>query len=225
MNSVPAKPWKARAWLFDLDGTLVDTAPDLGHAANLVRAEAGLGPLPLADYRPAASSGARGLLAIALGLKPEDANFLPNRNSFLAHYRAGIARASRPFPGIPELLLMLDLRGLRWGVVTNKPDWLTQPLLAELGLANRAACVISGDTAPKAKPAPDPLFLACHRMGLKPKDCVYVGDDLRDIQSAKAAKMRSIAAAWGYLGKDESIASWGADAIVDSAAALQAMVG
>lgn len=219
------KSWKAKAWLFDLDGTLVDTAPDLGDAANRVRAEAGLGPLPLAMYRPAASSGARGLLAIALGLKPEDAAYLSNRNSFLAHYRVGLARASRPFPGIAELLLMLDLRGLRWGVVTNKADWLTQPLLAELGLATRCACIVSGDSAGKPKPAPDPLLLACRKLGLKPKDCVYVGDDLRDIQSAKAAKMRSIAVAWGYLGSTEPIEVWGADAIVQTPAALQAMVG
>ncbi|MGQ0618543.1 MAG: HAD family hydrolase [Panacagrimonas sp.] len=225
MNPGSPKPWKAQAWLFDLDGTLVDTAPDLGHAANKVRAETGLGPLPLAAYRPAASSGARGLLAIALGLKPEDPAFLPNRNSFLAHYRAGIARTSRPFPGIPELLLMLDLRGLRWGVVTNKPDWLTQALLAELGLLKRCACVISGDTAPKPKPAADPLLLACRRLALKPRDCVYVGDDLRDIQSAKAAKMRSVAAAWGYLGGSEPIGRWGADAIVETPAALQTLVG
>lgn len=219
------KPWKARAWLFDLDGTLVDTAPDLGHAANQVRAEVGLPPLPLTDYRPVASAGARGLLAVALGIKPEDESFPLHRGSFLAHYRAGIARASRPFPGVAELLLTLELRGLRWGVVTNKPDWLTQPLLAELGLLKRAACVVSGDSAARAKPAPDPLLLACRTMNLKPRDCVYVGDDLRDVEAARAAGMRSIAAAWGYLGSEIAITDWGADAIVDTPHALQAMLG
>lgn len=224
LSRTPPAPWKAQAWLFDLDGTLVDTAPDLGHAANQVRVEQGLPPLPLARYRSAASSGARGLLGIALGIKPDDPSFIQHRNSFLAHYRAGIARDSRPFPGVAELLLQYELRGLRWGVVTNKPDWLTQALLSELGLLRRCACVVSGDTAAKPKPAPDPLFHACRVLGLKPNECVYVGDDLRDIQAAKAAKMRSVAAGWGYEG-DEPIANWGADLIVDTPTELQALLG
>lgn len=214
----------AKAWLFDLDGTLVDTAPDLGHAANLVRAECGLPPLPLADYRTVASSGARGLLGVALGMSPEHADYPQRRDSFLAHYRANIARASRPFAGIPELLLALDLKGLRWGVVTNKPAWLTQALMQALGLASRAACIVSGDSTPRPKPAPDPLLLACEQMRLRPRDCVYVGDDLRDIESARAAKMRSVAAGWGYIGST-AVAAWQADRVTQTVAELHGLIG
>lgn len=201
---------KAAVWLFDLDGTLVDTAPDLGHAANQVRAECGLPPLPLIDYRPAASGGARGLLGVGLGITPEHPEFPQRRDSFLAHYRTGISRHSRPFPGVLELLLALDLQGARWGVVTNKPGWLTQPLMQDLELAPRAACIVSGDSTPHPKPAPDPLLLACSELGVKPRDCVYVGDDLRDVEAARAAKMRSVAAGWGYEGRTP-ITEWKAD--------------
>jgi 2-phosphoglycolate phosphatase len=215
---------KASVWLFDLDGTLVDTAPDLGHAANLVRGECGLPPLPLADYRPAASSGARGLLGIGLGMKPDHPEFPMRRDSFLAHYRAGLSRATRPFPGILELLLAIELNGARWGVVTNKPGWLTQPLLADLHLATRAACIVSGDSTPNPKPAPDPLLLACEQIGVKPRDCVYVGDDLRDIVAAKAARMRSIGVGWGYTGSTPII-EWNADIVVATVVELTALVG
>ena len=214
---------KAKAWLFDLDGTLVDTAPDLGHAANHVRSECGLPPLPLIDYRPAASSGARGLLAIALGITPDHTDFPVRRDSFLAHYRANLAHASRAFPGIPELLLALELHGARWGVVTNKPGWLTQPLMQELNLASRAACIISGDSTPNPKPAPDPILLACEQLQLKPRDCVYVGDDLRDIQAAVAAKMRSVAAGWGYIGTTP-INDWKADYLTPTVADLISLI-
>lgn len=210
---------KAQAWLFDLDGTLVDTAPDLGHAANHVRAEVGLPPLPLADYRPVASSGARGLLGVGLGLAADHADFPQRRDSFLAHYRANLAQHSRPFAGIAQFLLALELQGLRWGVVTNKPGWLTQPLMQALNLAPRAACIVSGDSTPHPKPAPDPLLLACEQLQLKPRDCVYVGDDLRDIESARAAKMRSVAAGWGYEGSTP-LAQWGADYVAPSVADL-----
>lgn len=213
----------AKAWLFDLDGTLVDTAPDLGHAANHVRAEVGLAPLPLAQYRPVASAGARGLLGVGLGITPEHADFPQRRDSFLAHYRANLSRHSRPFAGIAELLLAIELRGARWGVVTNKPVWLTQPLMQELNLATRAACIISGDSTPNPKPAPDPLLLACEQLELKPRDCVYVGDDLRDIQSAQAAKMRSVAAGWGYEGATP-LSQWGADVHAATVADLLGML-
>lgn len=214
---------KAKAWLFDLDGTLVDTAPDLGHAANHVRAEVGLPPLPLIDYRPAASSGARGLLGVGLGMTPDHAEFPQRRDSFLAHYRANLSKHSKPFPGIAEFLLALDLQGLRWGVVTNKPGWLTQPLMQELNLATRAACVVSGDSTPHPKPSPDPLLLACEQLQLKPRDCVYVGDDLRDIAAARAAKMRSVAAGWGYEGSTP-ISEWGADLLAPTVGDLSRML-
>ena len=217
------KPISAKAWLFDLDGTLVDTAPDLGYAANQVRAELGLAPLPLIEYRPAASSGARGLLRVALGLTPEDADFPQRRDSFLAHYRANLSRSSSLFPGIAAFLLTLELRGARWGVVTNKPAWLTQPLIHDLGLGARAACIISGDSTPNPKPAPDSLLLACEQLQLAPRECVYVGDDLRDIEAARAARMRSVAAGWGYEGSTP-LAQWGADYFVPAAADLAGLL-
>lgn len=215
---------EASVWLFDLDGTLVDTAPDLGHAANLVRGECGLPPLPLIDYRPAASSGARGLLKVGLDMTPDHPEFPQRRDSFLAYYRAGLSRATKPFPGIPELLLAIELHGAKWGVVTNKPGWLTQPLMADLKLAPRAACIISGDSTPNPKPAPDPLQLACQQLGVSARDCVYVGDDLRDIEAARAAKMRSVAAGWGYEGRTP-IADWKADYFAAGVSDLLGMLG
>lgn len=212
--------FSAQAVLFDLDGTLVDTAPDLGHAADCVRAEVGLSPLSVADYRPVASAGARGLLGVALGIAPDHADFPRHRDSFLAHYRQHLSRASRLFDGMDEFLRALEARGLRWGVVTNKPGWLTRPLMDELQLASRAACVVSGDDTPKPKPAPDSILLACQQIGLAPAQCLYVGDDLRDIVAARAAGMPSIAARWGYLGAGGPIEDWGADTIVDTPAEL-----
>jgi 2-phosphoglycolate phosphatase len=209
-----------RCVLFDLDGTLVDTAPDLGGAANAVRAKLGLEPLPLEQYRPVASAGARGLLKVALGLTPDHADFPERREGLLSYYRANLSRHSTLFPGIAELLAGFEQRGLPWGVVTNKPAWLTRPLLDELGLSARAACAISGDDVPKAKPAPDSLLLACAQLGVRAADCVYVGDDKRDIDAARAAQMPSVAADWGYLGDNGPIATWQADVIVASPAAL-----
>lgn len=211
------------AWLFDLDGTLVDTAPDLGYAANLVRAECGLMPLPLAEYRPVASSGARGLLGVGLGLSPQDPEFGPRRDSFLAHYRQHLARSSRTFPGIAEVLLALELKGIAWGVVTNKPGWLTQPLLDALGLSRRAACVVSGDSAPNPKPAPDSLLLACRQLRHPAAEVLYVGDDLRDVQAAHAAGMRAVAAGWGYIGS-APIEHWQADFTTPRVTDLQALI-
>lgn len=213
----------ARAWLFDLDGTLVDTAPDLGHAANHVRGQCGLPPLPLADYRSSSSAGARGLLRIALGLRPEDADFPARRESFLAHYREHLSAHADCFVGIETFLGALEQRHLPWGVVTNKPGWLTQPLMQDLGLAARAACIVSGDSTPRPKPAPDPLLLACRQLGLEPADCVYVGDDLRDIQAAHAAGMRAIAAGWGYEGATP-LAEWQADVVAPTPADLLALL-
>lgn len=206
--------------LFDLDGTLVDTAPDLGGAANRVRSELGLEPLPLEHYRPVASAGTRGLLKAALGITPEHADFPARRDSFLAHYRANIAQASRLFAGMAEVLADFEQSGLPWGVVTNKPAWLTRPLLENLGLASRAACAVSGDEVPRPKPAPDSILLACEQLRLQVGDCVYVGDDKRDIDAGRAAGMTTIAADWGYLGDNGTIESWCADAIARTPADL-----
>ena len=206
--------------LFDLDGTLVDTAPDLGHAANLVRAEAGLAPLPVADYRPVASAGARGLLKVAFGIDPAHADFPARRESFLAHYRKHLARQSRAFDGIDRALDAFERRGIAWGVVTNKPQWLTDPLMEALGLARRSAITLGAQDGLKPKPAPDALLRACASLKLQPAECVYVGDDRRDIEAARAAGMPVLAAAWGYVGYGEPIERWGADDILPTPADL-----
>lgn len=205
--------FKVQCVLFDLDGTLVDTAPDLGGSANYVRQQLGMPALPLDDYRPVASAGARGLLGKALGIKPDDAAFPMHRDTFLNHYRANLSRASTLFPGMDDFLKTLEQRGIRWGVVTNKPSWLTNPLMDELKLSQRSACTISADEVPKPKPAPDSILLACSRLKLSPADCIYVGDDKRDIDAGRAAGMKTVAADWGYLGEAGPIHTWGADVI------------
>ncbi len=209
MSRLPIK-----AVLFDLDGTLVDTAPDLAYAANLVRGELGLEPLPEADYRPAASAGARGLLKVALNLTPEHADFARYRERFLAGYRAHLSRSSRLFTGMPAVLAQIHHIGAVWGVVTNKPAWLTGPLMDQLSLSAASAVTVSGDEVAKAKPAPDALLHACTLIDVEPRHCVYVGDDLRDIVAGRAAGMRTLAADWGYLGEGGPIDRWGADAVI-----------
>jgi N-acetyl-D-muramate 6-phosphate phosphatase len=205
---------QARAILFDLDGTLVDTAPDLGHAANHVRALRGLPLLPLARYRPVASAGVRGLLGVALGLTPEAPDFPEARDAFLAFYRAHPARDSRLFPGMEAVLAALEGRGVPWGVVTNKPEPLTVLLLDQLDLRRRMATVIAATPARRVKPDPDMLLAACVELALAPEQCVYVGDDRRDVAAARAAAMPVVSAAWGYLGVGEDPAAWGADALI-----------
>jgi N-acetyl-D-muramate 6-phosphate phosphatase len=203
-----------RCVLFDLDGTLVDTAPDLGHAANHVRETLGLAPLPLTD-----SAGARGLLGKALGITPEHPEFDAHRRVFLDRYRAHLADDSRPFDGVAELLAGIEAQGRHWGVMTNKPGWLTRPLLDALALDRRACCAVSADEVPRAKPAPDGLLRAAEVAGVDAAACIYVGDDLRDIDAARAAGMRSIAAAWGYIG-ETPLEQWGADLTVDTPGSL-----
>jgi len=214
----------ARAVLFDLDGTLIDTAPDLGYAANRVRAEAGLGPLSLGEYRPHASNGARGLLGRALGVTPESPGYDELRERFLVHYRAHLSRGSRPFPGIDALLHSIEAAGGLWGVVTNKVRELTEPLMRDLGLSERAACVVSADDVANPKPAPDALLHALEMIGARSDEAIYIGDDLRDINAARAAGVRSVAAGWGYLGDTVSIDHWNADVIAEDVASLNAML-
>lgn len=208
--------WRdVRAVLFDLDGTLLDTAPDLGHAANVLRQRRGLAPLPLARYRPHASSGARGMLAIALGLQPGDDGFESARAEYLAVYEEVMLRATAPFEGVLPLVEALDAAGLRWGVVTNKVERFALPIAARVEPLPRAAVVIGGDTTPHAKPHPAPLLEAARRLGLQPAACLYVGDDERDIVAGRAAGMRTVAARYGYLGQVADVTAWGADAHID----------
>ena len=203
------------AVLFDLDGTLADTAPDLARALNRVRAENNLAPLPAETTRPFTSSGARGLLKIGFGLAPGDERYEELKLQFLDFYAAQICIDTRLFDGMAELLARLDQDGLPWGVVTNKAERLTIPLLQGLRLAERAACIIGGDTTARAKPVPDPLLHAAAVLRIPPSACLYLGDDLRDIQSARAAGMPSLAVRYGYLGDGGPIESWQADAIID----------
>jgi len=200
--------------LFDLDGTLADTAPDLAGAANRMRERRGLPALPVDRLRPVASAGARGMIGVALGKGPADAEFDALREEFLAEYAAALDVESRLFEGVPELLDGLEGAGLRWGVVTNKAMRFTGPVIDALGLSPRAAVVIAGDTTPHAKPHPEPLFEACRRLSILPSRAIYVGDDLRDIQAARAASMPSVAAAYGYLGEHGDVSAWEADHIV-----------
>jgi phosphoglycolate phosphatase len=206
---------RARAVLFDLDGTLADTAPDLARALNRVRAANGLAPMPVAITRPYTSSGARGLLKVGFGLEPEDERYEALKLQFLDFYAAEICVDTRLFEGMAELLAQLDLERLPWGVVTNKAERFTLPLLQGLRLGARAACVVGGDTAARAKPHPDPLLHAAAALRLPPAACLYVGDDLRDVTAARAAGMPVIAAKYGYLGDGGAIESWQADAIID----------
>ena len=204
-----------RAVLFDLDGTLADTAPDLARAINRVRAANNLAPMPLEITRPYTSSGARGLLKVGFGLDPGDECYEALRLQFLDFYAAEICVDTRLFDGMAELLDQLDQDRLPWGVVTNKAERFTFPLLQGLRLGERAACVVGGDTTARAKPHPAPLLHAAAALQLPPSACLYVGDDLRDVQAARAAGMRVIAAKYGYLGDGGAIESWQADAIID----------
>lgn len=205
-----------QAVLFDLDGTLVDTAPDLGHALNLQRGLHGLPPLPFEAIRPQASHGARGLLKLGFDISPEDSRFAPMRQEFLQLYADNLCRHSRLFEGMDAVLNALEARALPWGVVTNKPARFTEPLMSLLDLAERAACIVSGDTCPEPKPHPGPLLYACEQIGLSAAKCLYVGDAERDVEAARNAGMPCIIARYGYLGEDDRPHDWGALGLVSS---------
>jgi len=199
------------AVLFDLDGTLADTAPDLCHAINVMRAARALAPVPLEKTRPVTSSGARGLLAAGFDVTPEHHDYEAMRREFLDIYEQNVCRETRLFPGMAELLLALEQLGTRWGVVTNKAERFTHPLLEGLGLHHRAACIVGGDTTPHLKPHPASLLAASDRLGLPPAACLYVGDDERDMIAGRAAGMGVAAAVYGYLGHGKPPQQWDAD--------------
>lgn len=192
-----------KAVLFDLDGTLADTAPDLNYALNRVRSARGLSPVPVATTRPFASHGARGLLEVGFDIRPGDPGYDALREEFLAIYAGNLCRETRLFPGMAELLDALEERALPWGVVTNKQERFTLPLLEQLGVRGKAACVVGGDTTSQSKPHPEPLLAACRAIGVAPGDCVYVGDDLRDVEAGRAAGMKVAIVAWGYFNGGE----------------------
>ncbi|MFZ5521100.1 MAG: phosphoglycolate phosphatase [Pseudomonadota bacterium] len=215
---------RPRAVLFDLDGTLADTAPDLAGALNALRVQRGLAPLPVEALRPYASAGARGLLGAGLDLRPEHAEYESHRVAFLDLYEQMLDRDSRLFDGIEALLADLERRRVPWGVVTNKSQRFTPRVVAGLGLARRASVVVSGDTTPHAKPHPAPLLHACAQIGVQPTEAIYVGDDLRDVQAARAAGMPVVAAAYGYLGDAGEVTSWQADAVIEAPQALLTLI-
>ena len=205
-------PW--RAMLFDLDGTLADTAPDLAAAANAMREARGLEPVSLDRLRPMASHGARGLLQVAFDKSPAAPDYEALRVEFLERYEAAIAVHSKLFDGMDEVLDAIEARGLVWGVVTNKAMRFTDPLTALLGLSPRAGAIVSGDTTPFAKPHPASLLHAAELLDIPPSECIYVGDDLRDVTAGHAAGMLTVAAAWGYCGRSAP-ADWQADVVFD----------
>ncbi|WP_342050635.1 MULTISPECIES: phosphoglycolate phosphatase [unclassified Cupriavidus] len=202
------------AVFFDLDGTLADTAPDLAAAANRLVVEHGHPPVPYETLRPVASHGARGLIGAAFGKRPEDPEFPALRDTFLDYYEADIAVHTRLFEGMDDVLARLEAADIRWGIVTNKIARFTVPLVAKIGLTPRASAIVSGDTTPHAKPHPAPLLHAAEVSGVAPQRCVYVGDDLRDIQAGKAAGMMTVTAAYGYCGEGVPPEAWGADHLI-----------
>jgi N-acetyl-D-muramate 6-phosphate phosphatase len=209
-----------RAVLFDLDGTLIDSAPDLGAAADKMRTDRGLPSLPLDRYRPMAGAGARGMLGIAFGLTPEHPTFAELREEFFGNYERCMTERTTCFDGVHELVQHIVDRGLAWGVVTNKSQRFTEPLTRALPLFRSAGAIVSGDTTPHPKPHPAPLLEAARRLGLDPAHCLYVGDDERDIVAGHAAGMGTVAATYGYLGDRADVAGWRAHAHIDSPLAL-----
>ena len=208
-------PSSIRTVLFDLDGTLVDTAPDLAWALNQVLQEQGRDPLPYDSIRPVVSHGGVALIKLGFGLDEETDAFQALRQRLLSLYRDNIARQTRLFDGMAQLLDELEQRGLTWGVVTNKPEWLTTPLLQALGLHQRAATVISGDTLAEKKPHPAPMLLACRQAGSEARECLYLGDAERDVQAGRDAGMATLIAAFGYIGEDDRPHDWGANGIIE----------
>jgi phosphoglycolate phosphatase len=204
------------AVLFDLDGTLIDSAPDLGAAADQMRVERGLASLDLSAYRPLAGSGARGMLAVAFGIGPDHADFEVLKEEFFSNYERRLTQTTFAFAGVAEMIASLVAKGMKWGVVTNKSARFTEPLTRSMPLFSNAGAIVSGDTTPHSKPHPEPLFEAARRLGVLPQRCIYVGDDERDILAGAAAGMPTVAACYGYLGNRLETTAWGADARIQA---------
>ena len=204
------------AVLFDLDGTLVDSAPELGAAADKMRTDRGLPSLPFELYRPMAGAGARGMLGIAFGLTPQAPEFAALREEFFVNYEATMLSNTHVFEGVTDLIGALVRQNLAWGIVTNKSKRFTEPLVRSIPAFASAGAVVSGDTTPHAKPHPEPLFEAARRLGLEPGRCIYVGDDERDIVAGRAAGMRTVAATYGYMGARADATLWQADGTIAS---------
>lgn len=210
--------------LFDLDGTLVDTAPDLGHALNLQLQKYGKPMLSDDAIRPFASHGSKGLLGLGFGIAPEDTNFIAMRDEYLDIYESVLTRSPTLFDGMQAALDGIVASGFKWGIVTNKPGRFTVPLVRSLGLTQRAVCVISGDDAPQPKPDPATLLLACEHAQVKPEDCLYIGDAERDIQAGKAAGMKTVVAMYGYIDDSDKPLEWGADFLIHSPSGIADLI-
>jgi 2-phosphoglycolate phosphatase len=208
------------AVLFDLDGTLIDSAPDLGAAADEMRLARGMRPLDFDAYRPMAGAGARGMLGVAFGISPDDPGYEAMRDEFFLNYERCMTQRTFAFDGVAELIEEVNKRSLLWGVVTNKSARFTDPLTRSMPLFSTARAMVSGDSTPHAKPHPAPLFEAARRLGVEPTRCIYVGDDERDVIAGLAAGMQTVAACYGYLGQKVDTQTWGAHAEINSPLAL-----
>jgi phosphoglycolate phosphatase len=213
------------AVLFDLDGTLIDSAPDLAGAGNQLRLARGLPALPVEHFRPMVGSGARGMVRLALDVGPQDESFAALRDEFLQHYEGRMTRDTRIFAEVEPVLQRLSARALPWAIVTNKATRFSEPLVRALGLHERSRALVCGDTTPHSKPHPAPLLEAARRIGVAPQRCAYVGDDLRDVQAGHAAGMLTVAVSWGYLGMGEPIHAWGAHHVIDAPHQLLTLLG
>ncbi len=200
--------------LFDLDGTLADTAPDMAQALNLLLKEKDYQPLPFDTIRPWVSHGGLALVRLGFGEERGDVKLENLRQRFLEIYAENLCRETRLFPGIPQLLAILSKNGFNWGVVTNKPGYLTEPLVAQLTIQPPPACIVSGDTTTNRKPHPEPMLLACNQAGSDPHECLYVGDAERDIHAGKQAGMKTLVALFGYITDSEDPETWGADGMI-----------
>lgn len=208
------------AVLFDLDGTLIDSAPDLGAAADQMRVQRGLASLPFERYRPLCGAGARGMLEIAFGMGPDHVDYESMREEFFSKYEQCMTERTFAFDGVHDLIGAINARGLAWGVVTNKSQRFTNPLTAAMPLFSSAGTIVSGDTTPHAKPHPAPLLEAARQLRVAPAQCLYVGDDERDILAGHAAGMQTVAATYGYLGSQSDVGAWNAHAQINSPMAL-----
>lgn len=218
----PATP--LAAVLLDLDGTLLDTAPDMVRIVNMMRAQEKLAPVPYAHIRQYVSHGSAAVLRVAFP-GSEGVRLAALQSRFLELYREHLVVETLLFPGFEEVLAALEAHGIPWGVITNKPGWLTEPLLREFALYERAGCVLSGDSLPVCKPDPLPLLTAARRIAVAPERCLYLGDALRDMQAARAANMVGLAARYGYIGPQENTAEWPVTAWIDSPLDLLDWVG